>query len=76
MPKGQDELTVNPEHWEPPRLLRVPEVQSLLAVSRGTVYNMMSSGELERVKVGRSTRISRSSIAEWLRKNSGSTRNS
>ena len=73
MSDSQDKLIINPEDWGSPRLLRVPEVQSLLAVSRGTVYNMMSSGELERVKVGRSTRISRSSIAEWLKKNSGST---
>ncbi|SDK04144.1 helix-turn-helix transcriptional regulator [Nonomuraea jiangxiensis] len=39
------------------RLLRVPEVMAVLGLSRWQIYNLIRSGELESVKVGRSRRV-------------------
>ena len=38
-------------------LLKVPEVMERLAVGQTKVYELMSSGELRSVKVGRSRRV-------------------
>jgi excisionase family DNA binding protein len=38
-------------------LLKVPEVMARLAVGQTKVYELMSSGELRSVKVGRSRRV-------------------
>lgn len=40
-----------------PRLLSVPEAARLLGIGRTTVYELISNGELETVKIGRSTRV-------------------
>lgn len=42
-----------------PALLTVPEAMSALRLSRATVYDLIRSGELGSVKVGRSRRIRR-----------------
>ncbi|GIH97992.1 helix-turn-helix domain-containing protein [Planobispora takensis] len=39
------------------RLLKVPEVMAVLGLSRWQIYNLIRSGELESVKVGRSRRV-------------------
>ncbi|MFC3997860.1 helix-turn-helix domain-containing protein [Nocardiopsis sediminis] len=39
------------------RLLTVPEVMSALALGRGKVYELIRSGRLESVKIGRDRRI-------------------
>lgn len=38
-------------------LLKIPEVMARLAVGQTKVYELMSSGELRSVKVGRSRRV-------------------
>lgn len=48
------------------RLLRVPEVMSLLGLSRWQVYNLIRSGELESVKVGRSRRVPVAALDEFV----------
>lgn len=40
-----------------PRLLSVPEAARLLGIGRTTAYELISGGELETVKIGRSTRV-------------------
>lgn len=45
-----------------PLLLRVDEAAEALALSRTKVYELMASGELESVKVGRSRRVPRSAL--------------
>jgi len=40
-----------------PRLLRVPHVAQQLAMSRSAIYQLMDSGRLAYVKIGRSRRI-------------------
>ncbi|QCE34391.1 helix-turn-helix domain-containing protein [Acetobacteraceae bacterium] len=42
------------------------EVQKLYSISRATLYNMLSDGRLEGIKVGRSTRIPAESIAAYF----------
>ncbi|MBB6346092.1 excisionase family DNA binding protein [Nonomuraea muscovyensis] len=48
------------------RLLRVPEVMALLGLSRWQVYNLIRSGELESVKVGRSRRVPVAALDEFV----------
>jgi excisionase family DNA binding protein len=48
------------------RLLRVPEVMALLGLSRWQVYNLIRSGELESVKVGRSRRVPVVALDEFV----------
>lgn len=39
------------------RLLTVPEVMAVLKLGRCTVYDLIRSGRLESIKVGRSRRV-------------------
>ncbi|MBO0698780.1 MAG: helix-turn-helix domain-containing protein [Zavarzinella sp.] len=48
-----------PQLPEADRLLRVAEVMDLLRLSRSKVYQLMESGVLPFVKLGRSRRIAR-----------------
>ncbi len=47
-------------------LLRVEEAAHLLGVSRATVYNLLASGELPGVKIGRAVRVSRATLLKWI----------
>ncbi|WP_322154601.1 helix-turn-helix domain-containing protein [Paratractidigestivibacter sp.] len=49
-----------------PALLTVKQTCATLNVSRNTVYNMIGSGKLERVKFGRAARIRTDSVARLL----------
>lgn len=48
---------------EQPDLLTAAEVASMLRVSKMTIYRLIHSGELPAVRVGRSFRIPRASLA-------------
>lgn len=50
-------------------MLTVKEVAAYLKVSENTVYNYLNRGELNGVKVGRSWRITRASIRDYLTRN-------
>lgn len=48
-------------------LLTIPEVQSILGVSRSAVYRLLAKGELAKTAIsGRSTRIRRSDLALFV----------
>lgn len=49
-----------------PLLLRVDEAAEALALSRTKVYELMASGELESVKLGRSRRVPTAALADFL----------
>ncbi len=49
-----------------PLLLRAEEAAHLLGVSRATVYNLLASGELPGVKIGRAVRVSRATLLRWI----------
>jgi excisionase family DNA binding protein len=50
----------------PARLLTVAEVSELLAVSRGTIYRLMESGQITSIKVGGSRRIEPTAVEQFL----------
>lgn len=48
------------------RSYSVAEVAEILGVSKRSVYNLCSSGELKSVRIGTRLRISKRSFDEWL----------
>lgn len=48
------------------RLLSVREVCALMNVSRATVYNFLSAGVLQGVKIGRSRRFRTSEVEAYI----------
>lgn len=49
-----------------PYLLTVPEAITALRLSRATIYNLIRSGELGSVKVGRSRRIPAQALTAFV----------
>ncbi|MBC7773779.1 MAG: helix-turn-helix domain-containing protein [Pyrinomonadaceae bacterium] len=50
----------------PASLFRVPEASKELAVSVRSVWRLVSSGTLDKVRIGRSVRITRESINRFI----------
>jgi excisionase family DNA binding protein len=48
-------------------LLTIPQAQDKFQVGRTTIYRMIQTGELPTVRIGRSVRIPRTALDEWLR---------
>jgi excisionase family DNA binding protein len=51
-----------------PTLMRISDVQSVLATSRSTVYRLLEAGELERVYLGSVTRIVDESVQSYIQR--------
>jgi excisionase family DNA binding protein len=51
---------------EPPRLIRVEEAAKLLNIGRSAVYDLIRSGRLRSVKIGKSRRIPREAVDEAI----------
>ncbi len=51
---------------EPPRLIRVEDAAKLLNVGRSAVYDLIRSGRLRSVKIGKSRRIPREAVDEVI----------
>jgi excisionase family DNA binding protein len=49
------------------RLLRAPEVAQILGLGRSKVYDMMQSGELPVVHIGRAIRVPMQALQAWIR---------
>ena len=49
-----------------PLLLRAEACAQALSLSRTVIYNLIASGELASVKVGRARRIPREALAEFI----------
>ena len=49
-------------------VLTIPQVQQELCIGRSTVYQLIRSGQLETIHIGRSVRVPRTALEEWLRK--------
>lgn len=59
------------ETWEAaemgePILLRATEVAAALGVGRATAYELMASGELPTVRIGRAVRVPRAALERWV----------
>ena len=53
---------MNTEHeW-----LKVPEVAQMLRIARSRAYELVGSGEIPSVRIGRSVRVSRRGLDRWL----------
>jgi excisionase family DNA binding protein len=51
---------------EPPRLIRVEDAAKLLNIGRSAVYDLIRSGRLRSVKIGKSRRIPREAVDEVI----------
>ena len=47
-------------------LLRVPEVAERLGIGRTKIYQMIATGELPTIHIGRAVRVSASSLQKWV----------
>lgn len=52
-------------------LLKADEVAHVLNLGRSKVYEMMASGELPTLRIGRAVRVSSAELQQWVRKQSG-----
>ena len=55
-----------PPSPEVPLLLRMTEAARLLGVSRSTMYQIVGSGEVPVVRLGRSVRVVRARLEAWV----------
>jgi excisionase family DNA binding protein len=46
--------------------LKVPEVAEVLSIVRSRAYELVGSGEIPSVRIGRSVRVSREELERWL----------
>jgi excisionase family DNA binding protein len=49
-----------------PDVLTVPQVAEILRVGRNTAYDLVRSGAIKGVKVGRQIRVAKSSVIEFI----------
>ncbi len=48
-------------------LLRAEECARITSLGRSTIFNLIASGELPAVRVGRAVRVPRIGLEEWIR---------
>ena len=51
---------------EMPITLRVEELMSILHIGRNTAYELVRSGRIRSIKVGRQLRVPRDAVAEFI----------
>ena len=51
-----------------PLVLKVEELMSILSIGRNTVYELVRSGQISSIRIGRIYRIPRASLEEYLQK--------
>ena len=47
-------------------LLKVPDAAAMLGIGRSTLYNLLATGDLQAVHIGRAVRIPASSIRAYV----------
>ena len=53
---------------ELPVTLRVEELMPILGIGRNTAYELIRSGQMRSIRIGRQIRIPRDALLEFLRK--------
>ena len=48
------------------KYLKVPEVAEVLRIARIRAYELVGSGEIPSIRIGRSVRVSRKELERWL----------
>ena len=57
----------SPQEGTPQRLLlRIPEVAETLGIGRTKIYEMIATGELPTIRIGRAVRISVTTLQKWV----------
>lgn len=56
-----------------PMLMRVSEVAQELRLARSFVYELIQSGQLPAVRIGRSIRVPRAELEAWVRERAETT---
>ena len=51
-----------------PMTLRVEELMPILGIGRNTAYDLIRSGQIRSIRIGRQIRIPRDALLEFLRK--------
>ena len=51
---------------EPPLVLRVEDLAQMLSIGRNTAYALVRSGEIRSIRIGRSYRIPKVAIEEYI----------
>lgn len=59
-----------PETENLPLVLKVEDLPSILSIGKNTAYELVRSGQIHSVRIGRTYRIPREAIADYLRKQS------
>ncbi len=49
-----------------PLVLRVEDLSELLSIGRNTAYELVRSGQIRSIRIGRCYRIPRDAVAEYL----------
>ena len=52
-----------------PLTLRVEDLMSILGIGRNTAYELVRSGQIRNIRIGRQIRIPKDAILEYLQKN-------
>jgi len=47
-------------------MVRVREACQMFSISRSELYRRISAGDIEAIKIGRSTRIVKASVLRWI----------
>lgn len=50
-----------------PLALRVEDLMPILGIGRNTAYELVRSGQIRSIRIGRKIRIPRNAVAEFLR---------
>lgn len=58
-----------------PLVLRVVDLMPLLSISRNTAYELVRSGKIRSIRIGRSYRIPKEAVAEYIEKVLKNTQN-
>lgn len=59
---------------DPAALLKVPEVARELSISKRSVWRLIAAEQLTVVRIGRSVRVTRSSLTEFIEAGGGAPR--
>ena len=51
-----------------PKVLNVKDLAEILSVSHNTAYNLVRSGQVRSIRIGRTYRIPREAVDEFLQK--------
>ena len=69
IPKNSQQQTSPESRLNDPRLYSITEVAQLLSIGRSTVYDLVRSGELPSVRLGRSVRVTAEALRDLIERN-------